>query len=262
MNGLINIGNTCYMNSALQLLFNSDGFKNTIKKSKSPKIKLLLNLYEQSKTKCIAPIEFKKMMGDYNKMFKNNNQQDSFEFLIYLFELIEKECNNGLKKVFEIETNVNIKCKMRSCLNEREHKEYNYFLILPLTDNLNDSYREYKTIVKFTDNNKIDCDKCKNKTPSRKLISTEYWPEEIIIILKRFNNFKKLNDDIFIPINWRHNYRLIGGIIHSGGLNGGHYVYFGYRNNNWYLYNDSNVSIINDLEPLLKKAYILHYKKF
>ena len=262
MNGLINIGNTCYMNSVLQLLFNSDGFKNTIKKSKSSKIKVLYNLFEQSKTKCVAEIEFKKIIGEYYNIFKNNYQHDSFEFLIYLFELVNNECNNRLKNIFEIKTNVNIKCKMRSCLNERDHKEYNYYLILPLTNDLSESYRQYKTIIKFTDNNKIECDKCNNKTPSRKLISTEQWPNEIIIILKRFDNYRKLNNDIFIPINWRHNYRLIGGIIHIGSLDNGHYIYFGYRNNKWYLYNDSKVSIINNLEALLKQSYILHYVKF
>ena len=147
MNGLINIGNTCYMNSALQLLLNSDGFKNIIKKQKSNKIKAINDFIEETLGKCVAPIEIKRMMGEYNKMFKNNNQQDSFEFLIYFFELINKECNDSLKNIFQIKTNVNIKCKMRSCLDERNHVEYNYFLLLPMSEDLNESYRQYKSIV-------------------------------------------------------------------------------------------------------------------
>ena len=75
-------------------------------------------------------------------------------------------------------------------------------------------------------------------------------------------NLKKKGNEMEIPINWRHNYKLKGGIVHSGSLSGGHYVYFGKKNNNWYLFNDSNVRLLSNenLNNLETNAYILHYK--
>ena len=62
------------------------------------------------------------------------------------------------------------------------------------------------------------------------------------------------------PLEWRHGYNLYGGIIHSGGTGGGHYVYFGKMNDKWYLFNDTNILEIADIEKS-EKAYCLFYRK-
>ena len=66
-----------------------------------------------------------------------------------------------------------------------------------------------------------------------------------------------------IPYEWRHDYYLKGFIYHSGSLSGGHYVYFGKYNNNWYLFNDNSVKKvdINNINNFKNKSYIFYYKK-
>ena len=164
-------------------------------------------------------------------MFGGFGQQDSHEFLIFLFDIIDEELkknnNTNVYDLFGIEFNINFKCKLKSCLNESEHIEKELFLNLDMKNNLNDSYRNYKEFLKLVGENMYMCEKCNMKTPGRKRVTTYKWPNELIIVIKRFNNnLIKNNSDIYIPLDWRHGYKLKGGILHSGSLGGGHYVYF------------------------------------
>jgi ubiquitin C-terminal hydrolase len=110
------------------------------------------------------------------------------------------------------------------------------------------------------------CEKCKTKNIARKNTITTKWPDDLIIILKRFDhNMHKDNRQINIPLVWRHGYKLKGGIIHLGQYGGGHYIYFGSNNQDWFIANDTNVSKIDDINYFMnnkgKDSYILYYSK-
>ena len=118
------------------------------------------------------------------------------------------------------------------------------------------------------EDNRYLCDKCKAKRIASKRIHLTNWKKYLIVCLKRFTydskgNLKKNNSEITCPYFWRHNYILVGGVIHHGSLNGGHYVYFGRYDKKWFLFNDSNVSElpINHVDKLKKNAYILLYEQ-
>ena len=240
-----------------------DTFKNMIiiNKNKSNNLNIICNFiinYDIAKNP-IVPKEIKDIVGKKKKIFGGFGQQDSHEFLIFLFDIIDEDLkkhnNTDLYKLFGIEFNVNYKCKIKNCLNESEHVEKELFLNLNVSDNLNESYRNYKEISKLVGDNMYMCEKCNTKRPGRKRITTNKWPNDLIIVLKRFsNNLIKNNSDTDIPIEWRHGYKLIGGILHSGSLSGGHYVYFGFKNDKWYLFNDSNISEISDIKTYKKKS--------
>lgn len=263
MKGIQNIGNSCYLNSAIQLLFNIPEFRKSIMNTDFQNI---INNYDNSNI--FDPTEIKNIVASKNKIFNNYNQQDSSEFLIYLLEYL----NNN---IFTIKTNINIKCKLVKCLRESEHAETDIFLQLPLikSDNLNltdinltDLYREYKSHEKLLDDNAYFCENCKTKTIARKKTNIIEWPNNLLIVFKRFDQFmRKDNRKINIPIEWRHDYKLKGGIIHIGRFGGGHYIYFGRENNNWYIANDSNISRIDNINNFMETqgcySYIIHYEK-
>ena len=281
MKGILNIGNSCYLNSILQLLFNSSTFCKIISNNLSNTTNVIniindnINNYNSMNNKYFNPTNIKTIIDSYTTIFRGTDQNDSSELLIYLFEMIEKIVPDIIHNEFALHCNINIKCKYLQCLHTSMHIEKNLMLYLPLTPTLDDSYRMYKSIERLQGNNMYDCDNCKKirnnpKTIARKKLEMVKWPNNLIIVIKRFDNMmKKNNNMISIPLEWRHNYKLRGGVIHMGNLRGGHYVYYGYSDkmNKWFFANDSDISLIEDIHvndfvnTTISKSYILHYEK-
>lgn len=114
--GLSNLGNTCFMNTSLQLLINCNRFTRELlafrdfKKSNSVStvFKDLVVEYKKmvgsSYTAQISPREFKSVFERYHPAFSGYNQHDSQEFLRILLDDISNETNRADKIKFrEIE---------------------------------------------------------------------------------------------------------------------------------------------------------------
>ena len=268
MKGIYNIGNSCYLNSALQMLFNSEDFREILKNKVfiNTNIEKIIDTYDTSSI--YNPIIIKQVVN--NNIFANTDQQDSHEFIIYLFDVLDKKLgkNNILYDKFGITITTNIKCKNSNCRKESNNISTELFLQLPITNelDLSDSYRHYKSVERLENDNAYFCERCNKKVLARKNTITTKWPDNLLIILKRFDyNMRKDNRQFNIPLIWRHGYKLKGGIIHIGSYGGGHYIYFGEENNEWFIANDTNISKINDINDFInnqgKQSYILYYKK-
>ena len=115
--GLKNLGNTCFMNSAVQCLSNceyltkyflSTFYKKEIncssKYSSGGKIaesyfELLERLWKQGNS-CINPYQFYNTFTSYVKMFNDSSQHDSHECLIFLLEKLHEDLNKNHEKVY------------------------------------------------------------------------------------------------------------------------------------------------------------------
>lgn len=144
----------------------------------------------------------------------------------------------------------------------------------------------------MSDNNKYNCDNCSTYTNACKKMYILKKPNILVIHLKRFdhnsdkiiknkqiitfpiydltvkNNLIEEYDDIDInDENIVEKYNLYAIVCHLGSMEGGHYISFckNIQNNNWYMYDDSDVKEI-EIEMLnknciTKNVFLLFYQK-
>lgn len=268
--GINNIGNTCYMNSAIQLFLNYKVIRKFIYVNDFTNIKLnTLKLFLDNHN----PKPIKLMLGEKNKQFIGGQQNDSHECLITLLDIIEEAIKNedtirakikGFDKKITIgNTNIpitklldtllnfniqsNIKCPKCNYISETKKEEK--ILSLPINDttnNLNDCLNQFQNIEILNENNMWKCDRCNQSVCADKWLTITSFPKYMTIHLKRFNNNNVKNGkSIEIPHQIEINtikYALRSYILHSGSSNGGHYVNYSKINDKIILFNDSSVS--------------------
>ena len=118
--GLMNLGNSCYMNSILQIFLNIEEIKNIFKKvityqdtfldfllnCKSDKVILVEEFINLSKIKyldnkkTLIPKKFKKICGTFNNNFGGIIQQDANDFFVFLLQSLHEGTNIKSEQIY------------------------------------------------------------------------------------------------------------------------------------------------------------------
>jgi ubiquitin C-terminal hydrolase len=281
--GLTNIGNSCYMNSALQLLVNCRVITKIILNNPFVNNDVLVYkkfLLDYHNNRTIAPNIMRSLAAKKNEQFNGMGQNDAHEYLITVMDILEE----GFKKEYEINkaryNNYNITiCNIP--INELMDKIFNIklvsILICPMCKNKSENITNEKilslsipknnntNIIKLedcfnnlfqsenlTDENKWKCDKCNNMVQATKKYRIDNVSKYFFIHLKRFSNSNnslfKIEDGVVIPneINIQDKkYKLRGFVLHNGSISGGHYMSYinDEKRDEWICLNNGSISV-------------------
>ena len=229
-NGLENLGNTCYMNTCLQLLIHCTPFLLKLFKE-GPKEKLSKEFYDlcnNQLNECSTPKNLKILFGNKHRRFKGIYQQDTQEFCRLFLEDISTEMNrvkiippyieldysnknkielnNEYDKIFRrredsiiVDTFYSQIINIFQCKCGFESYSYEKILDIPLLFIGNGTQKVNNLLEKFFQSDIIDwgveCKNCGKIEKHKKIVKIASPPEILILSLQRYEpKTKKKNN--------------------------------------------------------------------
>ena len=276
--GLSNLGNTCYMNASLQCLrcvvklntFIAESTESGKLQTNSALVEKYFNFVKRIWTAnkpTISPMDLKMTLNE--SKFRGFGQHDAQEFTNYLLDTLHENLKRKEDKKSIISETFFGKYKSTViCANCNHHSdtyEDFMFLTLPVTKDFRESLKQFIGAETLDSQNQYKCDKCHEKTLASKQMIIHELSDILIVHLKRFNAFRKIDDYMEIPFDFTDDYEnkyvLFGVVNHYGNFFGGHYTANIKLNNKWYDMNDSSYHEIDSSKVATSAAYILYYQK-
>lgn len=98
ISGIINLGNTCYINTSLQCLYSCSYFINSLFQNPSSNyndgsfVCTMIDFFKEMKTKAlVSPVNIKRSIALKNPSFNNSDEQDAEEFISTLLDNLHEE---------------------------------------------------------------------------------------------------------------------------------------------------------------------------
>ncbi|KAF9121606.1 Ubiquitin carboxyl-terminal hydrolase 35 [Mortierella sp. 14UC] len=250
--GLVNLGNSCFMNSALRALFCSGDFSKAVlndtarvprEMALTTRLREAFTGMSTSRLSIYTPLTLYKALPDW---LNDGHQQDAAEFTKILFSLMEDEDPASKKALSSFHGTVVNQIKCSVCGTVSSNKEGFYDLAVPLT--ASESSLDLQSVVDVfpsveelneQNNNMYHCDKCQVLRAATRYTMLASLPTNLIISLNRFrfdiqrsrrikiNTPIRLARSIQVKVQDGHElqgYDLYAVVIHTGeSANHGHY---------------------------------------
>ncbi|XP_054669135.1 ubl carboxyl-terminal hydrolase 18 isoform X1 [Grus americana] len=204
--GLYNIGQSCCLNSLLQVFLMNIHFTGILRRITVPphavqkrnnvpyQMLLLLEEMQCGKRKAVSPIDLAHCLSAYKvKLFV---QHDAAQLFLTLWNLIKRQMKNPdlvgkLSDLYTICVQEHVACQ--KCLFETKRNSSMLTLPLPVLDSnshmlktLEDCLQCFFHPEELTDQNMCFCEQCGRKTPFLQSMKLVHLPQTLTIHLKRF----------------------------------------------------------------------------
>ena len=220
--GLRNLGNTCYLNSSVQMLFSINGFIDDLRNFYTEKLKYssqampltaaLLDLadtissvktgavHTRTQSAPVDPSDLKKIMDRLSTRFLGNKQRDAHEFISDLIDLIHDELEGSHDKTDEKErtkilpTDDYFRLDVKVCLTCdqcgfcRSMEEMHRCLSIEVGNSSDELWTANKGLEQFfgTEKREISCEKCTEGSTATQTMHVISRPKALFLHLKRF----------------------------------------------------------------------------
>ncbi|KAJ8366960.1 hypothetical protein AAFF_G00336290 [Aldrovandia affinis] len=273
--GLANLGSTCYLNTVLQVLYMTEGFRDAVEREESKEggvVVQLKSVFAGLKAAKASTLGLTQTLGIQNVF----EQQDAAEY----FQQIVTSLSPHLSQIFQGSVKNSTVCERG---NHDTSPEVCPFIVLPLSIDISpdchhiysveNGLKAYFRPSVLDGDNQMYCDFCEEKTDTETRCEMEQYPQVLTLHLMRFEFnyscmcFVKNDCWVDIPVTLeleKHTYELYAIANHAGNYTAGHYwaVIKSHENHSWYCFDDTFVQKLGSQDTTRSRhAYLLMYMR-